>query len=82
MSRSTHMSLERGVLFFEDGTEVSNVSEELIKAAPEMLIALRGCLQGLLAAYPHADRIRDILQPHIDKARTVLTMATGGTDEA
>lgn len=37
----THMTLERGVLFFEDGTEVSNVSVELLKAAPDLLAALQ-----------------------------------------
>jgi hypothetical protein len=49
----THMSLERGILFFEDGTEVSNVSVELIKAAPDMLKALKSaelsCVQAYLA---------------------------------
>jgi hypothetical protein len=35
----TNMTLEKGVLFFEDGTEVSNVSIGLLKAAPELLKA-------------------------------------------
>ena len=39
--KATHMSLEGGVLFFEDGTEVSGVSVEMIKAAPDLLKALR-----------------------------------------
>lgn len=44
MSRKVaHMSLEGGCLFFEDGTEVSGVSVEMIKALPELLSALREC---------------------------------------
>lgn len=42
----THMTLERGVLFFEDGTEVSNVSVELLKAAPDLLAALKSFLRA------------------------------------
>jgi len=37
----TRMSLEGGVLFFEDGTEVSGVSAEMIQAAPKMLKYLK-----------------------------------------
>jgi hypothetical protein len=35
------MTLERGVLFMEDGTEVSDVSIELLIAAPALLKALK-----------------------------------------
>ena len=49
----TRMSLERGILFFEDGTEVSNVSVEMIKALPNLLKALKSaelsCAQAYLA---------------------------------
>ena len=34
----THMSLEGGVLFFEDGTEVSGISVEMIKALPSLIV--------------------------------------------
>lgn len=34
------MLLERGILWFEDGTEVSNVSVAMLKAVPDMLAAL------------------------------------------
>lgn len=41
MSRKpVQMTLERGVLFMEDGTEVSDVSVELLRAAPALLKAL------------------------------------------
>ena len=40
----THITLERGVAFFEDGTEVSNVDVDLVKAAPFMLKALKDAL--------------------------------------
>jgi len=31
------VTIERGIAFFEDGTEVSNVSIDLIKASPDLL---------------------------------------------
>jgi len=34
------VTIERGIAFFEDGTEVSNISPRLIKAAPKLLEAL------------------------------------------
>jgi hypothetical protein len=34
---STNVTVERGVAFFADGSEVSNVHVDLIKVAPEML---------------------------------------------
>ena len=37
----TKVTIERGIAFFEDGTEVSNVSVQLIKAAPMLLKALK-----------------------------------------
>lgn len=39
--KPVHMSLERGVLFFEDGTEVSGVSVQQIEKLPEIVKALR-----------------------------------------
>ena len=36
----TKVTIERGIAFFEDGTEVSDVSVALIKAAPKLLKAL------------------------------------------
>ena len=36
----TTVTLERGIAFFEDGTEVGDISESLIKATPKMLEAL------------------------------------------
>lgn len=41
-------------------------------AADQQEAALRHALDALLAAFPHAPRIRDILQPAIDEARTAL----------
>ena len=43
----THITLERGILFFEDGTEVSNVSVEMIKALPELLKAAKAAVIAL-----------------------------------
>ncbi len=47
MPMTTHMTLERGVLWFEDGTEVSNVSVDLLKAAPLLKATLAECLDAL-----------------------------------
>jgi hypothetical protein len=54
--KSTRMSLERGILFMEDGTEVSNVSVELLKHAPNLLYAL----DGLAEAAGEAIALRDV----------------------
>ncbi len=51
----THMSLEGGVLFFEDGTEVSGVSVDMIKALPDLLEACEIALIAL-GDEPHEDR--------------------------
>jgi len=45
-------------------------------AAPQMLEALQKAEQSLLAAFPHADRIRDILQPAIATVREAIAAAT------
>lgn len=52
----TVMSLERGVLFIEDGTEVSNVSVNLLQQAPNLLAALEGLAEaaGEANALQHA----------------------------
>lgn len=41
MGKPVQMTLNCGVLVFEDGTEVSNVSVEILKAAPDLLEACR-----------------------------------------
>jgi hypothetical protein len=46
-------------------------------AADDMLAALRQARDGLLAAFPHADRIRDILQPTIEAVRAAIAKAGG-----
>ena len=43
----THMTLERGILFFEDGTEVSNVSVEMIQALPDLLKSLNAIIHDI-----------------------------------
>jgi hypothetical protein len=48
MSKPTKLSLERGVLWFEDGTEVSNVSVEILKAIPELLKSLKDTRKWLI----------------------------------
>jgi hypothetical protein len=40
--RVVTITLEGGIAFFEDGTEVSNISPAIIKAAPKLLAA---CLE-------------------------------------
>lgn len=35
------VTIERGIAFFEDGTEVSNVSIDLIKASPDLLLSCK-----------------------------------------
>lgn len=84
MSRSTHMSLERGVLFFEDGTEVSNVSVELIQAAPEMLIALKGLVDVLhhqCEQFLDGDDGFSEIYNACQAAKDAITKATGDTNE-
>jgi hypothetical protein len=70
----THMSLEGGVLFFEDGTEVSGVSVEMIKAMPDLLAALRQVVmdfQTIDSCYPE--------EPGIELAKAAILKATGET---
>ena len=49
---SSVITVERGVAFFEDGTEVSNVSLDLVKAAPNMRSALEDIVSQI-SAYEH-----------------------------
>lgn len=73
MSRQpVSMTLNRGVLWFEDGTEVSNVSVELLKAAPELLGECErtiGFLQLTLSKY-FDDEVDPVghLRGHVDDA--------------
>lgn len=46
---TTHLTLERGVLWFEDGTEVSDVSVELLMHAPKLLRALKELVRSTSA---------------------------------
>jgi hypothetical protein len=75
--RITHMTLEGGVLFFEDGTEVSGVSVEMLTAVPELLEAL----ELLLSYNTSAPRLHN--DPHVDferrqqKARAAIAKAKG-----
>ncbi len=75
---TVRMSLDRGVLFLEDGTEVSNVGVPLLLAAPDLLIALKNLLaraqQELKQDSTHDGLINcDALAA----ARRAITKATG-----
>ncbi len=78
----THMSLEGGVLFLEDGTEVSGVSVEMIKAMPEMLKALRESWNTICYAAQEAngrvkkEKVGGWLH-HAAKINSVIAKATG-----
>lgn len=66
-----------GRQFIDDDTNAECLANaRLIAAAPDLLEAMEDALQGLLAAFPHASRIRDILQPKIDRARAAIAKAT------
>jgi hypothetical protein len=56
----TKIILERGIAFFEDGSEVSDVSIPLIKSAPKLLNALKVILL--------TEHIRDYLVEYDQKA--------------
>lgn len=49
-----------------------SANAKLLAASPELLETLEDTLNGLLAAFPHADRIRDILYPKILRARDLI----------
>lgn len=53
----TTITIERGIAFFEDGTEVGNVSVPLIKAAPAMLEALKAIHAELRFAVESTDEL-------------------------
>jgi hypothetical protein len=73
------MSLEGGVLFFEDGTEVSGVSVEMIKAAPDMLKALHYLMSyNTLETRLHNDPAVDY-QKRQQLAHAALAKAKGET---
>ena len=78
----THMSLEGGVLFFEDGTEVSGVSVEMIKAVPEMLKSLQEAWSVICYAAQEAEgRVKKEKVGgwihHAAKINAVITKTTG-----
>jgi hypothetical protein len=80
----THMSLEGGVLFFEDGTEVSGISVEMIKAAPDLLRELRTAETTLRwAVQESAGRVKAEIRGgwlhHATQACSVIHKATGET---
>lgn len=50
----------------------------LLAAAPDLLTACEAAVDGLCAAMPHAERIRDLLAPKIEQARTAIAKAKGG----
>lgn len=70
----TYMTLERGVLFIEDGTEVSNVSVELLKAAPELLKALQNFVDPWSRG---GDWQSKITYDTYNNARSAILKATG-----
>jgi hypothetical protein len=59
--------------------EQHEANARLIAAAPELLAACQSGLDGLLAAFPHAPRIPDILHPIINQVRAAIAKATGET---
>lgn len=60
----------------DEAIEACAANARLIAAAPDLLEALKDSLQGLHAAVPHADRIRDILHPIIERTQDAIAKAT------
>lgn len=71
------MSLEGGVLFFEDGTEVSGISVEMIKALPDLLKASEELISRLDIV-----RLRGYVgHPLVDKVWRAVRTANGELNE-
>jgi hypothetical protein len=84
------MSLEGGVLFFEDGTEVSGISVDMIKAAPEMLKACRAAFDSIMKHCAETGDVIWIGPPHqlafvhesvCERLRNVISDATGEVND-
>lgn len=55
----------------------SEADAKLMAAAPELLAACEAGRDAIAAAFPHADRIRDLLLPALDQVRAAIEKATG-----
>lgn len=78
---STNLTLERGVLWFEDGTEVSNVSVNSLKALPDLLAALKDA-EKYIGALPKPSVKKDFsglnhLEQTLKAVRAAISKATG-----
>jgi hypothetical protein len=76
------MSLHGGILFIEDGTEVSNISVDMIMAAPVMLKELKNVELVLKHAVQECrGRVRKEVvggwEYHADKVRELITEIEG-----
>lgn len=72
---TTNLTLERGVLWFGDGTEVSNVSKLQLKHLPEAYSLLKVCEGILEVAMPVLDPSGDRQNPGwqtIDEIKSLL----------
>jgi len=56
--------------------DFDEANARLIAAAPELLAACEVAQDALMAALPHADRIRDILFPALREAQAAIAKAT------
>ena len=75
----TTVTIERGIAFFEDGSEVSNVSPELIAAAPELLEALEKCA-GHTSHYASMPRAHSDAWKDVAAAHAAIAKAKGGNN--
>lgn len=61
-----------------DSVEQNRKNGKLMAMSPVLLKSLHRALDGLHAAFPHADRIRDILAPIIAETQETLAAVNGG----
>jgi hypothetical protein len=65
---SINVTIERGVAWFEDGSEVSDVSVKLIKASPKMLKCLKQIRQLATDNQPANTFIHDEIKRLVNAA--------------
>jgi len=66
------------ISFLHNGEQLTAKQEANVRvmaAGPGMLAELKACEDALLAALPHAPRIRDILKARLDGVRAAITAA-------
>ena len=61
----TNVTIEKGIAFFEDGSEVSNISINLIKAAPTLL---KACKKAYRCKHHGTDECLEVMKNAIELA--------------